>query len=100
LDDLARSFVGGTERSQMQAILEPISTATKEDFEFSLIKVINYIKRQSSRSPPRLLGKTGELITILEKIKNSRQSIEERLEFTRRLIGLLVWKYEYMKVNR
>ena len=96
LDDLARSF-GNTERSQIQAILETISTATKEDFEFSIIKVINYIKRQSTRSPPRIRGNTRELITLLEKIKNSRCPVEEKLEFTRRLIGLLAWKYEYMK---
>lgn len=96
LDNLARTFVGRTERSQIHAILEPISTATLGDFEFSLIKVINYIKRQRSRSPPRIYGNTNELLGILEKIKNSCQPIEEKLEFTRRLIGLLVWKYDYM----
>ncbi len=96
LDNLARSFVGKTERSQMHTILEPISTATVGDFDFSIIKVINYIKRQRSRSPPRFCGKTDELLVILEKIRNSRQPIEEKIEFTRRLIGLLVWKYDYM----
>ena len=96
LDNLARSFVGKTERSQMHTILEPISTATVSDFDFSIIKVINYIKRQRSRSPPRFCGKTDELLVILEKIRNSRQPIEEKIEFTRRLIGLLVWKYDYM----
>lgn len=96
LDVLARSFEN-TERSQIQAILEAISTSTKEDFEFSIIKVINYIRRQSSRSPPRIRGNPRELITLLEKIKNSVCPVEEKLEFTKRLIGLLAWKYEYMK---
>jgi len=99
LDGLARSFEN-TERSQIQAILETISTSTKEDFEFSIIKVVNYIRRQSTRSPPRIHGNTRELITLLEKIKNSSCPVEEKLEFTRRLIGLLAWKYEYMKGGR